>query len=68
MIIKNYLQNIVYHIQSRFTSVQSKNNTYDNIRKNKKFTKLKYLDLQSIKTEATYDKISNIVWKVILNS
>ena len=46
----------VYHFQSRFTSVQSKNNTYDNIRKNKKFTKLKYLDLQSIKTEATYEK------------
>jgi len=46
----------VYHFQSRFTSVQSKNNTFDNIRKNKKFKKLKYLNLQSIKTEANYNK------------
>lgn len=52
----------VYHFQSRFTSVQSKNNTYDNIRKNKKFTKLKYLDLQSIKTEATYEKKFQILF------
>ena len=42
--------------KAELTSVQSKNNTYDNIRKNKKFTKLKYLDLQSIKTKATYEK------------
>ncbi len=53
---KKLFADFVYHFQSRFTSVQSKRNTYDNIRKNKKFTKMKYLDLQSIKTEATYDK------------
>ena len=33
------------------------NNLYSwDYAKNKKFTKLKYLDLQSIKTEATYEK------------
>ena len=46
----------VYHIQSRFTSVDSVNKTSESIRKNSKFKKMKFLDLVSIKTEAKYKK------------
>ena len=47
----------VYHVQSRFTSVDDKSNkTFEAIRKNPKFKKMKFLNLQSIKTETTYDK------------
>ena len=55
---KKLFAEFVYHFQSRFTSVQSKNNTYDNIRKYPKFKKMKFLNLQSIKTEANYNKRS----------
>jgi len=47
----------VYHIQSRFTSVGTLNKTSESIRKKPKFKKMKFLNLQSIKTEVTYNKI-----------
>ena len=47
----------VYHIQSRFTSVGSLSKTSESIRKKPKFKKMKFLNLQSIKTEVTYNKI-----------
>ena len=59
---QSYLQNM-FTTQSRFTSVQSKNNAYDNIRKNKKFTKLKYLDLQSIKQKLLEKKFQTLFGK-----
>ena len=47
----------VYHIQSRFTSVGTLNKTSESIRKKPKFKKMKFLNLQSVKTEVTYNKI-----------
>ena len=52
----------VYYMQGRFIDVISKSNTYDNLRKNKTFKKLKYLDLQSITTEAIYNNKFEILF------
>ena len=46
----------VYYVQDRFTSVDTVNKTFEAIRKNSKFKKMKFLSLQSIKTEVTYEK------------